>query len=185
MPQGEPGGKPINKVLPFCPRATAEGMAGPGSVVKHLVPNLETGERVLWIYGASCAGTSAVFICRRFLKPKGRDGRTEGSPQDNQGCEVWALPKRQGWVMYTSQSISIFSSMAERLLRVRKDAGSSPAKCNAKECTASGKKINLLFCEMNTHEGRKPTCEKVSSKCNSKRWQSLNPARKNVPKGNL
>ena len=104
-------------------------MAGPGSAAERLVPNLETGERVLWIYGASCAGTSAVFICRRFLKPKGRDGRTEGSPQDNQGCEVWALPKRQGWVMYTSQSISIFSSMAERLLLVRKDAGSNPAKC--------------------------------------------------------
>ena len=55
----------------------------------------------------------------------------------------------------------------------------------AKECTASGKKINLLFWNMNTHESRKPTCEKVSSKCNSRRRQSLNPARKNVPKGNL
>ena len=55
----------------------------------------------------------------------------------------------------------------------------------AKECTASGTKINLLFCNMNTHEGRKLTCEKVSSKCNSKRRQSLHPARKNVPKGNL
>lgn len=27
----------------------------------------------------------------------------------------------------------------------------------AKECTASGMKINLLFCNMNTHESRKPT----------------------------
>ena len=31
------------------------------------------GRKLLWIYGASCAGTSAVFICRRSLKPKGRD----------------------------------------------------------------------------------------------------------------
>ena len=157
MPEGESDGKPINKVLPFCPGATAEGMAGPGSAVERLVPNLETGERVLWIYGASCAAASAVFICRMSLKPKGREGRTEGSPQDNQGCEVWALPKRQGWVMYTSQSTGIFSSMVERLHGKRKVAGSSPAKCTAKECTASGKKINLLFCNMNTYEGRKPT----------------------------
>ena len=27
--------------------------------------------------------------------------------------------------------------------------------CKAKECTASGKKINLLFCNMNTYKGRK------------------------------
>ena len=142
-------------------------------------------KKSLWIYGASCARTSAVFICRRFLKPKGRDGRTEGSPQDNQGCEVWALPKRQGWVMYTSQSSSIFAQLVEPLIRDRKCAGSNPAYAKAKECTASGKKINLLFCNMNTYEGRKPTYEKVSSKCNSKRRQSLNPARKTVPKGNL
>ena len=158
MPEGEFDGKPINKVLPFCPGATAEGMAGPESAVERLVPGLETGERVLWIYGASCAATSAVFICRMSLKPKGREGRTEGSPQDNQGCEVWALPKRQGWVMYTSQSICIFSSIwpsvcfgCEMLpVRIRQNA-------TAKVCTASGKKINLLFCNMNTHGGRKLT----------------------------
>ena len=97
MPKGELIGKPIDKVLPFCPRATAEGMAGSGSVVHTRVPNLETGEKVLWIYGASFAGISAVFICRRFLKPKGRNGRTEVSPQDEQGCEVWAVSKRYGW----------------------------------------------------------------------------------------
>ena len=97
MPQGERIGKLIDKVLPFCPRAAAEGMAGSGSAVHRRVPNLETGEIVLWIYGTSFARTSAVFICRRFLKPKGRDGRTEVSPQDEQGCEFWALSKRQGW----------------------------------------------------------------------------------------
>ena len=48
--------------------------------------------------------------------------------------------------------------MAERLTLNRKSAGSNPANCSkAKECTASGKKINLLFCNMNTYEGRKPT----------------------------
>ena len=97
LPEGEFNGKPMNKVLPFCPRATAEGMAGSESAVHRPVPDLETGERVLWIYGASFARTSAVFICRRFLKPKGRDERTEGSPQDDQGCEFRALSKRQGW----------------------------------------------------------------------------------------
>ena len=38
-----------------------------------------------------------------------------------------------------------------------KDVGSIPAYVSAKECTASGKKINLLFCNMNTYEGRKLT----------------------------
>ena len=33
LPQGERSGKPIIKILPFCPRATAEGMAESESVV--------------------------------------------------------------------------------------------------------------------------------------------------------
>ena len=94
---GEHTRKPINKVLPFCPRATAEGMAGSGSAVHERVPCLETGEKALWIYGASSAKTSAVLIFRMSLKPKGRDTRKEGRPQDGQGCEFWALLKRQGW----------------------------------------------------------------------------------------
>ncbi len=49
-----------------------------------------------------------------------------------------------------------FSSMVERLCWKQRVAGSSPANA-AKECTASGKKINLLFCNMNTYESRKPT----------------------------
>ena len=65
------------------------------------VPGPETGESVLWIYGASCARISAVFICRKFLKPKGRDGWTEGSLQDEQDSGIWALSKRQGGSMYT------------------------------------------------------------------------------------
>ena len=48
------------------------------------------------------------------------------------------------------------SSMVEHLDLNRRSAGSSPAYA-AKECTASGKKINLLFCNMNTYESRKPT----------------------------
>lgn len=89
--------KPIYKVLPFCPRATAEGMAGSRSAVHRRAANLETGEKDTWIYGASFARTSAVFICRRLLKPKGRGQGTEGRPQDAQGCEFRALSKRQGW----------------------------------------------------------------------------------------
>ena len=126
MPPGEPSGKPINKVPPFCPRATAEGMAESGSAVHRRVPGLETGERALWICGASCAGTSAAFICRGSLKPKGRDGRTEASPQDEQGCEFRALSKRQGWYMYTSQSTSILAqwlSVRQRIESCRFESG--------------------------------------------------------------
>lgn len=97
MPYGECDRKLMELDFAFCLRATAEGMAESGSAVHRRVPNLETGESVPWIYGASPARTSAVFICRRSLKPKGRDERTEGSPQDDQGCEFWALLKRQGW----------------------------------------------------------------------------------------
>ena len=79
-------------------------MAESGSAVHRRVPNLETGEKALWIYGASCARTSAVFISRRSLKPKGRDGREEVSPQDKQDFGIWALSKRQGGSMYTSRS---------------------------------------------------------------------------------
>lgn len=44
---------------------------------------------------------------------------------------------------------------------------------------------NLSICNMVAYESRKETYEKVSSRCNSNRPQSVNPARKNVPKGNL
>ena len=94
----------MNKVSPSYLRATAEGMVKSGSTVHRQVPILETGEKDLWIYGASCARTSAVFICWRFLKPKGRNGKTEVSPQDKQDFGIWALSKRQGGSMYTSRS---------------------------------------------------------------------------------
>ena len=59
--------------------------------------------------------------------------------------------------MYTSQSSCMFAQLVEHLNRDQRVAGSSPAYATAKECTASGKKINLLFCNMNTYEGRKLT----------------------------
>ena len=130
LPRGEFSGKPINKVSPFCPRATAEGMVGPGSAARFLT--WKQGRKFLWIYGASCARTSAVFISRRSLKPKGRDGREEVSPQDKQDFGIWALSKRQGGSMYTS-----WSTPMKRVYGFRK-------------------KINLLFCNMNTYGGRKP-----------------------------
>ena len=97
MPEGELSGKPIDKVLPFCPRATAEGMAGSQSAGDRRVANLETGEKVLWIYGASVQkqvlygsaggssnrkegteGQKGVRKTRRAANsgpcPKGRDG---------------------------------------------------------------------------------------------------------------
>ena len=48
------------------------------------------------------------------------------------------------------------SSTVEYLSLTQMVVGSIPASA-AKECAASGKKINLLFCNMNTQEGRKPT----------------------------
>ena len=58
--------------------------------------------------------------------------------------------------MYTSQSICMLAQLVEQLSPKQEAAGSSPAYASAKECTASGKKINLLFCNMNTYESRKP-----------------------------
>ena len=49
------------------------------------------------------------------------------------------------------------AQLVEHLTMNRRVAGSNPAYAAAKECTASGKKINLLFCNMNTYESRKPT----------------------------
>lgn len=97
MPRGEFDRKLITKILPFCPRATAAGMAKLESAVHRQVPSPETGERRLWFRGVSCATASAVEILRKPLKPKGRGRRKEGSLQNDQGCEFWALPKRQGW----------------------------------------------------------------------------------------
>ena len=97
LPQGEFDGKPITKISPFCPRATAAGMVGSESAVHRRVPNPETEEKRLWFPGVSCATVNALEILRKPLKPKGRGRRKEGSPQDEQGCEFWALPKRQGW----------------------------------------------------------------------------------------
>ena len=94
LPQGELIGKPITKILPFCPRATAEGMVESESAVHRRVPNPETEEKRLWFPGVSCATANASEIFRKPLKPKGRGRRKEGSPQDEQGCEFWALSKR-------------------------------------------------------------------------------------------
>ena len=41
--------------------------------------------------------------------------------------------------------------------RLQNDRSGSIPEHEAKECTASGTKNNLLFCKMNTYEGRKPT----------------------------
>ena len=50
---------------------------------------------------------------------------------------------------------NILAQLVEPWIFNRVVVGSSPTN-EAKECTASGKKINLLFCNMNTYGGRKP-----------------------------
>ena len=94
LPQGEPDGKPIAKISPFCPRATAEGMVESESAVQRKVPEPETEEKRLWFRGVSCATANASSISRKLLKPKERERRREGSLQDEQGCEFRALLKR-------------------------------------------------------------------------------------------
>ena len=114
---------------------------------------------------------------------KGQQDRSESARRA--GLRIPGPVQKAGMVnVHLAVHTSMLAHLAERMTPDYQAAGSSPAYA-AKECTASGKKINLLFCKMNTHESRKQTCERVSSKCNSKRRQSPNPARKNVPKGNL
>lgn len=86
--------KTHNEDFTFCPRATAEGMVESESAVHRRVPNPETEEKRLWFCGVSCATANASEILRKPLKPKGRGRQKEVSPQDEQGCEFWALSKR-------------------------------------------------------------------------------------------
>ena len=130
MPQGEPSGKPINKVRPFCPRATAEGMAGSGSAVHCRVPNLETGERVLWIYGASCARTSAVFICRLALKPKGRDIKDRRESARRPGLRKLGLAQKAGMVNVHLAVLSHFSSIGRAFVSKTKGCRFEPGNCD-------------------------------------------------------
>ena len=73
------------------------------------------------------------------------------------GLRILGPVQKTGMVNVHLVVLMHVSSMVEQLTLDRKVAGSSPAYASAKECTASGKKINLLFCNMNTYGSRKPT----------------------------
>ena len=175
----------MNKVLPFCPRATAEGMAGPGSAVHNRFLTRKRGRE---FYGFTVRVVREQVL---YLSAGGPSNRKEGIKgqkevrKTTRAANSGPCPKDRDGKCTPRSPQGISAQPGRAFDRWSKGCRFESGICKAKECTASGKKINLLFCNMNTCEGRKPTREKVSSKCNSKRRQSLNPARKNVPKGNL
>ena len=73
MPQGERSGKPINKVLPFCPRATAEGMAGSQSVVQA---GLLIWKQMRKFYGSMVRVSQKRVL---YLSAGGSSNRKEGT----------------------------------------------------------------------------------------------------------
>ena len=155
MPQGEPNGKPIIKILPFCPRATAEGMAGPLSALQRRVAGLETEERVLWICGASFAKTSAAFICRGVPQTERKGRKDRRASARRAGLRIPGPVQKAGMVnvhLVVHKHRLNGRALEFPVKKYRFDSG-----MHAKECTASGTKINLLFCNMNTYESRKPT----------------------------
>ena len=131
-------------------------MAGSGSVVHDRVPNLETGEKVsmdLWC--ELCKNKCCIYLPevpqteRKGLKDRRKSARRPG-------LRILGLVQKTGMVNVHLVVHKHVSPMAGQLTLTQQGAGSSPAYA-AKECTASGKKINLLFCNMNTYESRKPT----------------------------
>ena len=86
---------------------------------------------------------------------KGRKDRRKSARRP--GLRILGLVQKTGMVNVHLVVHKHVSPMAGQLTLTQQGAGSSPAYAAAKECTASGKKINLLFCNMNTYESRKPT----------------------------
>ena len=78
MPQGELIGKPINKVPPFCPRATAEGMAGPGSAVQDRSLTRKRGKE---LYGSMVRVLQKQVL---YLSAAGLSNRKEGTKGQKQ-----------------------------------------------------------------------------------------------------
>ena len=71
MLRSEFGGKPINKVSPFCPRATAEGMVGSGSAARFLT----------WKQGRKLYGSTVRVVQEQvlYLSAGGSSNRKEGT----------------------------------------------------------------------------------------------------------
>ena len=76
MLQSEFSGKPINKVSPFCPRATAEGMVGSGSAARFLT----------WKQGRKLYGSTVRVVQEQvlYLSAGGSSNRKEGTEEQKE-----------------------------------------------------------------------------------------------------
>ena len=123
--KSEFNGKPINGIPAFCPRATAEGMA-------ELVSVVQTG------YLSWKQGTGFMEVWCELSKNK--------CCTDLSGI---SQTERKGWPIRSKSA----RRAGLRTLGLTQKVGM--ANVPAKVCMASGKKINLLFCDMNTYQDRK------------------------------
>ena len=117
--------KPINRIQAFCPRATAEGMA-------ELVSVVQTG------YLSWKQGTGFMEVWCELSRNK--------CCTDLSGI---SQTERKGWPIRSKSA----RRAGLRTLGLTQKVGM--ANVPAKVCMASGKKINLLFCNMNTYKDRK------------------------------
>ena len=133
MLKSEFNGKPINGIPAFCPRATAEGMAELVSAVQTGYLPWKQGTRFMGVWckfrkNKCCAHLSGVSQTER----KGRSARSKSARRT--GLRILGLTQKVGREHVHLVVHKHFNSYLK-----------------AKECTASGKKINLLFCDMNTY----------------------------------
>ena len=85
---------------------------------------------------------------------KGTPKRSESARRT--GLRILGLIQKIGMVNVHLVVLNILAHFGRALFFQNKRVGSIPANVSAKVCTASGKKIQLLFCNMNTYGGRKP-----------------------------
>ena len=85
---------------------------------------------------------------------KGTPKRSESARRT--GLRILGLIQKIGMVNVHLVVLNILAHFGRALFFQNKRVGSIPANVSAKVCTASGKKIHLLFCNMNTYGGRKP-----------------------------
>ena len=97
--------------------------------------------------------------CSRNLEEAPQTER-KGTPKRREsarrtGLRILGLIQKIGMVNVHLVVLNILAHW-ESVSYQDKVVGSIPANVSAKVCTASGKKIHLLFCNMNTYGGRKP-----------------------------
>ena len=156
MLRSEFGGKPINKVSPFCPRATAEGMVGSGSAARFLT----------WKQGRKLYGSTVRVVREQvlYLSAGGSLNRKEGAEgqkgvrKTNRAAKSGPCPKdREEQCTPRSPYNCIFSSFGRAFNLYLKGVGSIPTYAPlSQRVYGFRKKINLLFWNMNTYGGRKP-----------------------------